>query len=107
MPCSLPIFSLSFWKELTFPKSDPEDTIVRFAALLHDVGKPKVKGEDNAGLVTFYSHEVAGAKIAYEICKRLKLSKKETEKVVTLIRWHMFSVNENLSNAGVRRFIRR
>src|SRR3989344_1420097 len=84
-----------------------EDPIVRFAALLHDVGKPKVKGEDNAGLVTFYSHEVAGAKIAYEICKRLKLSKKETEKVVTLIRWHMFSVNENLSDAGVRRFIRR
>ena len=84
-----------------------EDPIVRFAALLHDVGKPKVKGEDNAGLVTFYSHEVAGAKIAYEICKRLKLSKKETEKVVKLIRWHMFSVNENLSDAGVRRFIRR
>lgn len=86
------------------PSNDP---IVRFAALLHDVGKPKVIGKDEEGLVTFYNHEVAGAKVAYEICQRLRLSKKDTEKIVMLIRWHMFSVNENLSDAGVRRFIRR
>ncbi len=86
------------------PSNDP---IVRFAALLHDVGKPKVRGEDKEGLVTFYNHEVSGTKIAYEICQRLKFSKKDAERVVNLIRWHMFSVNENLSDAGVRRFIRR
>ncbi|MBI2621328.1 MAG: CCA tRNA nucleotidyltransferase [Candidatus Levybacteria bacterium] len=86
------------------PSKDP---IVRFAALLHDVGKPKVAGKDKEGLVTFYNHEVSGANIAYEICQRLKFSKKETTKIVTLIRWHMFSVNENLSDAAVRRFIRR
>jgi len=83
------------------------DEIVRLAALLHDVGKPKVIGKDKDGLVTFYNHEVAGARIAYEICQRLRLSKKQTERIVNLIRWHMFSVNENLSDAGVRRFIRR
>jgi tRNA nucleotidyltransferase (CCA-adding enzyme) len=81
------------------PSTDP---VVRFAALLHDVGKPAVKGEDKDGLVTFYNHEVAGARIAYEICKRLRFSKKDTYKVVNLIRWHMFSVNENLSDAGIR-----
>lgn len=86
------------------PSKDP---VVRFAALLHDVGKPKVKGEDKDGLVTFYNHEVAGAKIAYEVCLRLRLSKKETERVVNLIRWHMFSVDEKVSDAGVRRYIRR
>lgn len=86
------------------PTTDP---IVRFAALLHDVGKPKVKGEDKDGLVTFYNHEIAGAKIAYEICLRLRFSKKETERVVNLIRWHMFSVDEKVSDAGVRRYIRR
>lgn len=86
------------------PSKDP---IVKFAALLHDVGKPKSKGKDENGLVTFYNHEIAGAKIAYEICQRLRFSKKDTKKIITLIRWHMFSVNENLSDAGVRRFIRR
>lgn len=86
------------------PSPDP---IVKFAALLHDVGKPSVQGEDKDGLVTFYNHEIAGAKIAYEICQRLRFSKKDTHKIVNLIRWHMFSVNENLSDAGIRRFIRR
>lgn len=86
------------------PSTDP---IVRFAALLHDVGKPEVRGEDKDGLVTFYNHEVSGATIAYNICQRLKFSKKDTHKIVNLIRWHMFSVNENLSDSGIRRFIRR
>jgi tRNA nucleotidyltransferase (CCA-adding enzyme) len=83
------------------------DAIVRFATLLHDGGKPRVQGRDKDELVTFYNHEISGAKIAYEVCQRLKFSKKDTQKIVTLIRWHMFSVNENLSDAGVRRFIRR
>ncbi|HJZ19123.1 MAG TPA: CCA tRNA nucleotidyltransferase [Candidatus Nanoarchaeia archaeon] len=86
------------------PSNDP---IVKFAALLHDIGKPKVASKDKEGLVIFHNHEIAGAKIAQEICERLKFSKKEKERVVTLIRWHMFSVNENLTDAAIRRFIRR
>lgn len=83
------------------------DPIIKFATLLHDVGKPKVAAKDAEGFVIFHNHEVVGAKIAEKICERLKFSKKEKEKIVTLIRWHMFSVNENLTDAGVRRFIRR
>lgn len=86
------------------PSKDP---IVRFAALLHDVGKPEVAGKDKEGLVTFYNHEVTGAKIAYAICERLHLSKKDRERVVNLIRWHMFGVNENQTDSAVRRFIRK
>jgi len=86
------------------PSKDP---IVRLAALLHDVGKPKVMGKDEEGLVIFYNHEVSGANIAREICDRLKFSKKERDKIVNLIRWHMFTVDEKLSDAGIRRFIRR
>lgn len=84
-----------------------ENPIVKLATLLHDVGKPQVAAKDKEGFVIFHNHEVIGAKIAEKICDRLKFSKKEKEKIVTLIRWHMFSVNENLSDAGVRRFIRR
>jgi len=86
------------------PSTNP---MVKFAALLHDAGKPRAEGKDKDELVIFYNHEITGAKLAYEVCKRLRFSKKDTDKVVSLIRWHMFSVNENLSDAGVRRFIRR
>ena len=55
----------------------------------------------------FHNHEVAGARIAEKICERLKFSKKEKDKVVMLIRWHMFSVNENQTDAAIRRFIRK
>jgi tRNA nucleotidyltransferase/poly(A) polymerase len=50
---------------------------------------------------------VAGARIAAAVCDRLKFSKKDKEKVVILIRWHMFSVNENQTDAAIRRFIRK
>ena len=84
-----------------------QNPIVRFATLIHDIGKPNVMKKDKEGLIIFHNHEVAGARIADQICQRLKFSKKEKEKIVTLIRWHMFSVNENLTDAAVRRFIRR
>ncbi len=86
------------------PSTDP---IIKFAALLHDVGKPRVMSKDNEGLVIFHNHEVAGAKIAVEICERLKFSKNDKERVVNLIRWHMFGVNENQTDSAIRRFIRK
>lgn len=86
------------------PATDP---LVRLATLLHDAGKPQVRSEDENGLVIFYNHEVAGAKIARQVADRLHLSKKDREKIVTLIRWHMFTVDEHITDAAIRRFIRR
>lgn len=86
------------------PSTDP---IVRFATLIHDIGKPSVKATDENGLVIFYNHEIAGAKIAYQIAEQLRFSKKERQKIVTLVRWHMFTVDEHITDAAVRRFIRR
>lgn len=83
------------------------DAVVRFSALLHDVGKPKVATKDDEGFVIFHNHELIGAKIARDIAERLKFSKKDREKIYTLIRWHMFSVDEHLTDSAVRRFIRR
>ena len=86
------------------PSTDP---IVRFATLIHDIGKPRVRSEDENGYVIFYNHEIMGSRIAYEVCDRLRFSKKEKEKIVKLIRWHMFTVDEHITDAAVRRFIRR
>lgn len=86
------------------PSTDP---LVRLATLLHDVGKPYVQSQDENGYIIFYNHEVAGSKIAKEIAERLHLSKKQKEKMYTLIRWHMFTVDEHITDSAVRRFIRR
>ena len=84
-----------------------EDWLVRFATLIHDIGKPKVAGKDKDGHVIFHNHEIEGARIAWQICDRLKFSRKEKEKVTNLIRWHMFTVDEHITDSAVRRFIRR
>ncbi|HEX8932446.1 MAG TPA: CCA tRNA nucleotidyltransferase, partial [Patescibacteria group bacterium] len=83
------------------------DALVRLATLIHDIGKPAVQSVDENGLVIFYNHEIAGAKLAYQIAERLRLSKKDRQKIVTLIRWHMFTVDEHITDSAVRRFIRR
>ncbi|MDR3583662.1 MAG: HD domain-containing protein [Candidatus Pacebacteria bacterium] len=86
----------------------PSDKLeVRLAALLHDVGKPKTKrGEgENA---TFYNHEYAGAKIAERILERLKFSRKVIDRVVLLVKNHMFYYNvDEVGEAGVRRVVRK
>ncbi len=87
-------------------KSTPsKDPLVRLATLIHDIGKPVVaKGVGEAR--TFYNHEVVGAHLAEKIAKRLKLSKKDEERLVTLVRWHQFTVDEQQTDSAIRRFIR-
>lgn len=92
---------------LSLKETPSTDPIVRLAALLHDVGKPFVASQDQEGFIIFYNHEVVGSKIAKDIADRLRLSKKEKEKIYTLIRWHMFTVDEHITDSAVRRFIRR
>ncbi|MFH1561112.1 MAG: HD domain-containing protein [Patescibacteria group bacterium] len=85
------------------PSKNP---IVKLAALLHDIGKPKTaqgEGEER----TFHNHEVAGAIMTKEIGKRLRFSKKQIDQLYTLVRWHQFTPNEKQTDKAIRRFIRR
>lgn len=85
-----------------------EDPITRFAALIHDIGKPETRDIDaETGITTFYNHEIVGAQIAKNIAERFRLSKKNRNKLVTLVRYHMFSVSEDQTDKAVRRFIKR
>ena len=86
------------------PSADP---VVRLATLLHDIGKPKTFHKDDTGLITFYNHDVAGTIIVRNIVERLRLSKKQAELVLTLVRWHQFSVDGRQTDAALRRFVRR
>ena len=90
---------------LSLKNCPSKDPLIRLATLLHDVGKPVVaKGEGEKR--TFYNHEVVGASIAGNTADRLRFSKKEKEKLVTLIRWHQFTCDERQTDSAIRRFIR-
>lgn len=82
-------------------------TEMRYAALLHDIGKPATRrtGGKNK-LYTFFGHEVVGAKMTKKILQRLKMPREFTQNVVNLVRWHMFfSDPDEITLSAVRRTI--
>ncbi len=84
------------------------DPILRVAALLHDVGKPRSRAfSDKTKDYTFYEHERIGAEIADPICHRLRFSNDERARIVDLVRHHLFHYSDEWTDATVRRWIRR
>jgi tRNA nucleotidyltransferase (CCA-adding enzyme) len=83
------------------------DPVVRIATLLHDIGKPVTARDTATGTVTFYNHEVVGARIAKHIAQRLRLPKNDCNRIFTLVRWHMFTYENFVTDAYIRRFITR
>jgi tRNA nucleotidyltransferase (CCA-adding enzyme) len=84
------------------------DPILRIAALLHDVGKPRTRAfSDKTNDYTFYNHEQVGAELCEPICVRLKLSNDERARIVHLVRHHLFFYTDEWTDATVRRWIRR
>jgi len=78
------------------------DATLRLAALLHDVGKPRTKEGPH-----FYRHEQVGAEMAVAMLRRLRFANETVETVEHLIRQHMYVQDPELSDAAIRRFIRR
>jgi hypothetical protein len=75
---------------------------VRLAALLHDIGKPSTIDDG-----PFRGHEVIGGDIAAGLLDRLHYPRSANERVVHLVRNHMFTYEPDWGDAGVRRFIQR
>ncbi len=93
-------------KSLDFTAKKGFNKQVRLAALFHDIAKPRVKSGEGVDS-TFYGHEIVGAKITYQILNRLKFSKKDIEKIVKLVRYHLFYYNvDEVGEASVRRLVR-
>ncbi len=99
------IFDVGTHCVMSMKNCPSQKTIVKFAALLHDIGKAKVAKVTDEGVRTFFNHEVIGAKQARNIAERLHLSADERDCVVNLVRWHQFSVGEVQTDSAVRRFI--
>ncbi len=80
--------------------------IVRFASLLHDIGKSRTVLPAE-GRNTFHSHEQVGSRMAKAIMRRLKASNEQVATVEALVKHHMFQYESCWTDSAVRRFMRR
>ncbi len=83
----------------------PMDTVVRLAALLHDIGKPSCFTLDEQGNGHFYGHARIGVELAHKILKRLRFDNKTVDEVCLLIKYHDTPIEE--TEASVSRWLNR
>lgn len=84
------------------------DFVLRFAALMHDVGKPKTRRFEPGGGVSFRHHDVVGAKQTRRRMQALKFDKATTTAVCLLVELHMrfYGYGEQgWSDSAVRRYV--
>jgi poly(A) polymerase len=88
---------------------DGPDLVLRLAALLHDIGKPKTKSVGPGGKVSFHHHEVVGAAMTRQRLSELRFPKDVVEDVSRLVelhlRFHGYAEGE-WTDAAVRRYVR-
>lgn len=85
------------------------DLVIRLAALLHDIGKPKTRALIPGGGVSFHHHEIVGAKLAKARLKALRFDNDTIDAVTHLIalhlRFHGYGSGE-WTDSAVRRYVR-
>ncbi|MGI8333367.1 CCA tRNA nucleotidyltransferase [Actinomadura scrupuli] len=85
------------------------DLVLRLAALLHDIGKPKTRAFEQGGRVSFHHHEVVGAKMAKARLTALRYPKDVVTDVSRLVelhlRFHGYGTGE-WTDSAVRRYVR-
>jgi len=85
------------------------DFVSRFAALMHDVGKPRTRKFVGDGTVTFHHHDVVGAKLTRKRMRELRFSNELTDDVAKLVelhlRFHGYGSGE-WTDSAVRRYVR-
>ncbi len=80
---------------------------IRLAGLYHDIAKPETRRRsDEKDDWTFHGHDVVGSRVTKKALEDLHFSRETIEKVVKLVRWHMFfSDPEQITLSAVRRMI--
>ena len=80
---------------------------IRLAGLFHDVSKPETRRKNEKGEWTFHGHEVVGSRVTKKALEDLHFPRETIDKVVKLVRWHMFfSDPEQITLSAVRRMIK-
>ncbi|MCW1248646.1 CCA tRNA nucleotidyltransferase [Acaricomes phytoseiuli] len=84
------------------------DFVLRFAALMHDVGKPATRRFEPSGAVSFRHHDVVGAKLTVQRMKALRFDKETTKAVSRLVELHMRFYgygDSGWTDSAVRRYV--
>lgn len=83
--------------------------LIKFAALLHDVGKPATKAVRDDGRFTYYGHDQVSATMTDAVAERLRLSRDVTGMIKKLVRWHLYPCHfkPDSSRKALLRFYRR
>ncbi|NED89259.1 CCA tRNA nucleotidyltransferase [Streptomyces sp. SID11233] len=101
--------SLTVLEQAIGLEEDGPDLVLRLAALLHDIGKPRTRRFEKDGRVSFHHHEVVGAKMVKKRMTDLKYSNdmvKDVSKLVELhLRFHGYGDGE-WTDSAVRRYVR-
>ena len=105
---TLTVLEQSIDLESRLPDGGP-DFVSRFAALMHDVGKPRTRRFAEDGTVTFHHHDVVGAKLTRRRMKVLRFSNDDIDAVTKLVelhlRFHGYGSGE-WTDSAVRRYVR-
>jgi poly(A) polymerase len=101
--------SLTVLEQAIAQEEDGSDLVLRLAALLHDIGKPKTRSFEPGGRVSFHHHEVVGAHMAKARLTALRYPKDVIADVVRLVelhlRFHGYGTGE-WTDSAVRRYVR-
>jgi poly(A) polymerase len=88
--------------------------LLKWATLLHDLGKPRTRRVEPSGRVRFLGHEAEGGRLAGHICERLRMSGQDRSYVTLIVKNHRLSLllfdayqRASLSSRGIVRFVRK
>jgi poly(A) polymerase len=100
--------SLTVLRQAIGLEDDGPDLVLRWSALLHDIGKPSTRRHEPDGGVSFHHHEVVGAKMTRKRMRALKYSKQMVEDVSQLVylhlRFHGYGDGQ-WTDSAVRRYV--
>ena len=100
--------SLTVLRQAIALEDDGPDLVLRWAALLHDIGKPATRKHEADGGVSFHHHEVVGAKMVRKRLRALKYSKQMVDDVSQLVylhlRFHGYG-DGKWTDSAVRRYV--
>ncbi|ASL18104.1 CCA tRNA nucleotidyltransferase [Mycobacterium intracellulare] len=100
--------SLTVLRQAIALEDDGPDLVLRWAALLHDIGKPATRRHEANGGVSFHHHEVVGAKMVRKRLRALKYSKQMVEDISQLVylhlRFHGYG-DGKWTDSAVRRYV--
>lgn len=83
----------------------PKDQVLRLAMLLHDIGKPATHTRDEEGIDHFYGHVEKSVKMSQKILRRLRFDNETIRQVTTLVRYHDFHIEEELTRESIKKVL--